>query len=213
MKMKIAILGWGSLIWDKQPEFDNQHADDWQYDGPCLKLEFSRVSERRNNALTLVLDPDNGKCCRVAYTLSRRENPHTICDLRCREGTILKNVGFWFPTRARKTAVIQSRWRRYNDGPRRKNSTSLSGQTWRAISKRRASSPRRARITACSLLKMLLLIFKLSTPRGKDESRRVRTACPSSSSKPRFVRHCSHGYGFTKMVNQTLYRMNTLETL
>ena len=81
MKMKIAILGWGSLIWDKQPEFDNQHADDWQYDGPCLKLEFSRVSERRNNALTLVLDPDNGKCCRVAYTLSRRENPDdTICE-------------------------------------------------------------------------------------------------------------------------------------
>jgi hypothetical protein len=43
--VKIAILGWGSLLWDKRPEFDEQH-DEWQFDGPKLKIEFSRVSIR-----------------------------------------------------------------------------------------------------------------------------------------------------------------------
>ena len=58
--MKITVLGWGSLLWDKRPEFDEQH-DAWQSDGPYLKIEFSRVSSTRNGALTLVLDTKNGK--------------------------------------------------------------------------------------------------------------------------------------------------------
>ena len=58
--MKIAILGWGSLLWDKHPEFDEQHAE-WHFDGPRLKIEFSRVSTLRNSALTLVLDTKSGK--------------------------------------------------------------------------------------------------------------------------------------------------------
>ena len=92
--MKIAILGWGSLLWDQRAEFDKQH-EGWQFDGPSLKLEFSRVSETRNNALTLVLDSNNGNSCQVAYALSNRKNPDdAICDLRCREGTTLKNIGF-----------------------------------------------------------------------------------------------------------------------
>ena len=58
--MRIAILGWGSLLWDKRAEFDwfEKQYEQWQCDGPTLKLEFSRVSESRGNALTLVLDTD-----------------------------------------------------------------------------------------------------------------------------------------------------------
>jgi hypothetical protein len=93
--MKIVILGWGSLIWDKQPEFDELH-EHWQYDGPNLKIEFSRVSQRRKGALTLVLDPEKGKLCQVAYSLSLRKHyEDAICDLRCREGTTLQNIGFY----------------------------------------------------------------------------------------------------------------------
>ncbi|HUW28007.1 MAG TPA: hypothetical protein VMV97_05295 [Sulfuriferula sp.] len=100
--MKIAILGWGSLLWDKRADFDKQH-EDWQFDGPSLKLEFSRVSQTRNNALTLVLDINNGKPCQAAYALSKRKNPDdAICDLRCREGTTLKNIGFYFANKSRK---------------------------------------------------------------------------------------------------------------
>lgn len=91
--MKIALLGWGSLLWDNCPEFDEHH-EVWLADGPILKLEFSRVSERRGNALTLVIDEKNGEPCQVAYTFSTRATvDDAICDLRCREGTILKKIG------------------------------------------------------------------------------------------------------------------------
>ena len=94
--MEIAILGWGSLLWEKHAEFDKQH-EFWQYDGPSLKLEFSRVSRTREDALTLVLDLNNGESCQVAYAFSKRNNPDdAICDLRCREGTTLENIGFYF---------------------------------------------------------------------------------------------------------------------
>lgn len=100
--MKIAILGWGSLLWDKRADFDDQHSD-WKFDGPHLKLEFSRVSQTRNDALTLVLDTTNGKLCQVAYTFSKRKNPDdAISDLRCREGTTLDNIGFYFSDGSRK---------------------------------------------------------------------------------------------------------------
>ena len=100
--MKIAILGWGSLLWDRRAEFYKQH-EDWQCDGPSLKLEFSRVSQTRNDALTLVLDLNNGESCEVAYALSKRRNPDdAICDLRCREGTTLENIGFYFADGSRK---------------------------------------------------------------------------------------------------------------
>lgn len=94
--MKIAILGWGSLLWDKNKAFDEQH-DEWLFDGPVLKIEFSRVSQSRGNALTLVIDAVNGSLCRVAYTFSKRSNPDdVICDLKCREGTVLSNIGYYF---------------------------------------------------------------------------------------------------------------------
>lgn len=94
--MKIAILGWGSLLWDHNADFDSQH-NQWLLDGPELKLEFSRVSQSRCQALTLVIDSQNGELCRVAYTFSKRKDPEdAICDLQSREGTTRKNIGFYF---------------------------------------------------------------------------------------------------------------------
>lgn len=93
--MKIAILGWGSLIWDERPEFDEQH-DEWLPDGPSLKLEFSRISKTRAGALTLVIDEQHGESCHVSYALSKRRNiDDVVCDLRCREGTVLKHIGYY----------------------------------------------------------------------------------------------------------------------
>ena len=68
-----------------------------------MKLEFCRVSQTRNNALTLVLNENNGKSCQVAYSHSKRRNPDdAICDLRSREGTTLKNIGFYFADGSRQ---------------------------------------------------------------------------------------------------------------
>lgn len=91
--MKIAILGWGSLLWDGGPEFDRWH-EPWKDDGPTLKLEFSRVSISQSGALTLVVDEEHGSPTRVAWGLSKRGTiDDAVCDLRCREGTTIENIG------------------------------------------------------------------------------------------------------------------------
>jgi hypothetical protein len=86
--VKTAILGWGSLLWDRsQGAFEEQHKD-WRLDGPALRLEFSRISRSRLDALTLVIDPVPGEECQVAYALSRRGSPEeAISDLCAREKT------------------------------------------------------------------------------------------------------------------------------
>jgi hypothetical protein len=54
---RIAIIGWGSLIWDpRNLSFDRVR--DWELAGPILPLEFSRKSS--NGRLTIVLDEEHG---------------------------------------------------------------------------------------------------------------------------------------------------------
>lgn len=108
--MHIAILGWGSLLWDNRPDFDKQH-EAWESDGPWLPLEFSRVSQTRGDALTLVVDEINGCACRVSHARSKRISADdAIADLRCREGTTLANMGFFFAdasrSQSRSTQVL-----------------------------------------------------------------------------------------------------------
>jgi hypothetical protein len=92
-EMRIAILGWGSLLWEGGAEFDKWH-DPWEYDGPTLKLEFSRISDSRLGALTLVIDEDHGTPTCVAYCLSKRANlDDAVCDLRSREDTTAEKIG------------------------------------------------------------------------------------------------------------------------
>jgi Protein of unknown function (DUF2971) len=100
---KIAILGWGSLLWDKsRKEFDEWH-EDWRLDGPVLKLEFSRKSTTRLNALTLVIDPVHGQQCQVAYAMSKRASPEeAIADLRAREKAKGENIGCIFGDGSRR---------------------------------------------------------------------------------------------------------------
>ena len=85
----IAILGWGSLLWDTRPKFLSfmDQCSPWQRGGPRLPLEFSRISKSRGGALTLVIDPDNGTETIVSYCISARtRSSDAIEDLRVREG-------------------------------------------------------------------------------------------------------------------------------
>lgn len=114
MRRKIAILGWGSLIWDtdtgKGRDLELQCSGEWKEAvGLELPLEFSRVSESRKKALTLVIDETNGALCCVQYRMSKRkELDDAICDLRSREGTNLKNIGYWSADgRTEKCGVVK----------------------------------------------------------------------------------------------------------
>jgi hypothetical protein len=92
-RVKIAILGWGSLLWEGGQEFDRWHGP-WEFDGPTLKLEFSRISEKRLKALTLVINVNHGVETAVAWCLSKRGTvADAICDLRGREETTVGNIG------------------------------------------------------------------------------------------------------------------------
>ena len=53
--MKIAILGWGSLIWQpKDLKFDANIG--WKEKGPILPIEFARIS--KDGRLALVITPN-----------------------------------------------------------------------------------------------------------------------------------------------------------
>ncbi len=91
--MRIATLGWGSLLWEGGAEFDRWRAD-WAHDGPILKVEFARISQKRLQALTLVIDDAHGAATTVAWCLSKRATlQDAVCDLRCREGTTVDQIG------------------------------------------------------------------------------------------------------------------------
>ncbi|MGH2496567.1 MAG: hypothetical protein ACRDIV_17855 [Ktedonobacteraceae bacterium] len=89
--MKIALLAWGSLMWDPG---NLAVATDWEQDGPELPLELSRVSECRCNALTLVIDPKNGKENRTYFAVSpHRDLDDAIHTLRQRECPTSECIG------------------------------------------------------------------------------------------------------------------------
>lgn len=91
----IALLGWGSLLWDGGESFDQTHGP-WHGNGPNLRLEFSRVSASRGGALTLVIDPEHGAPVQVAWCLSHRASlPEAVDDMRRREGTTGRNIGHY----------------------------------------------------------------------------------------------------------------------
>jgi hypothetical protein len=80
--MKIACLGWGSLVWDPR---DLKIRSDWKPDGPLLPIEFARQSG--DGRITLVIC-DTNKFSKVYWALMSNDNiTDAIESLRAREGT------------------------------------------------------------------------------------------------------------------------------
>ena len=88
--MKIAVLGWGSLIWN--PRNLEIRDIEWKGDGPLLPIEFARISQ--DGRLTLVLYPAANPV-QVLWNYMAIENLNAaIKNLRVREGTIPEKIGF-----------------------------------------------------------------------------------------------------------------------
>ena len=91
---RIAILGWGSLIWDLE-NLTPHTAGDWLMEaGPRLPMEFSRISPKRKLGLVVCLDPVVGvECTTNVIHSTKTDISHTIDDLAARERTPLDLIG------------------------------------------------------------------------------------------------------------------------
>lgn len=86
--MKIACLGWGSLIWN--PGDLKIKEKEWFKDGPLLPIEFVRISTDKR--VTLVIDQDS-KPITTLWSLMNTDDFQTAFDsLKQREGTIKKRI-------------------------------------------------------------------------------------------------------------------------
>ena len=92
---KIAVIGFGSLLWDLD-DLAPKVSGEWKmYEGPILPLEFLLVSRKRHYALALVIDYGDGAPCPTCVIESvRSEIGAAIVDLANRERMDPTNIGF-----------------------------------------------------------------------------------------------------------------------
>jgi hypothetical protein len=101
--MKIAVIAWGSLVWDRRIL---EIAENFAPIGPQLPLEFCRVS--LDGRLTIVIDEQHGTPCTTYSAVSNFGNLEAALEnLQKREGMPTKrNVGFIVrASRQRSTAA------------------------------------------------------------------------------------------------------------
>ena len=88
--LHIAIIAWGSLVWDPA---ELSITLEFRLSGPQLPVAFSRVS--RDGRLTLVLDEANGMPSRTYIAPSGKKTlSEAIDNLAARENTTPDNIGF-----------------------------------------------------------------------------------------------------------------------
>jgi len=103
--MRIAILGWGSLIWDSRSlKIDGSIGNNgWYSDGPYLPIEFARISN--DGRLTLVIR--NGvKDQQVLYSISLyKDLDEAVLDLAVREGCGKNKIGKYLKEKNEVTPI------------------------------------------------------------------------------------------------------------
>ncbi|WP_340108085.1 hypothetical protein [Pikeienuella sp. HZG-20] len=93
LRGRIAVIGWGSLLWDLDDLAPKVKGPWLMRAGPALPFEFSRISPKRKLALALCLDPAHGALCPTNAILSLRSDIHEAAeDLRARERAA--DIGF-----------------------------------------------------------------------------------------------------------------------
>ena len=105
-KVKIAVLAWGSLVWDPR---DLKTAAKFAPNGPLLPIEFCRISA--DGRLTLVIDETFGDVCTSYAAESALESlDAAIEDLRLREdASNARAMGFVEPASSRQSDFAMQR--------------------------------------------------------------------------------------------------------
>ena len=86
LKGRIAVIGWGSLIWDLDDLAPKVEGEWLMRAGPSLPFEFSLISRKRKMGLAVCLDPENGDICPTHAILSAKRDIHEAAeDLFLRE--------------------------------------------------------------------------------------------------------------------------------
>ncbi len=125
--MEIAILGWGSLIWDPS---NLKTKGSWNSDGPYLPIEFARISS--GNRLTFVLHPavDDVQTLWIKSIYKNLNN--AIMNLKDREGSPQNKIGFIsIPDGTSNCQVVPEVLGRIRKWTVEKNLDLLSGQIFR----------------------------------------------------------------------------------
>lgn len=91
---RIAILGWGSLIWDLE-NLTPYTLGEWLMEaGPRLPMEFSRISPKRKMGMVVCLDPQHGvECVTHVIRSTRKDVTGAAQDLAARERAPLDLIG------------------------------------------------------------------------------------------------------------------------
>mgnify|MGYP003575943493 CR=1 FL=1 len=88
--MKIACIGWGSLVWDPGVL---RCAGAWRSDGPELPIEFARTS--KNGRLTLVITPSAQTVPTLWTEVDYALPEDAQSALAAREGSPIHAIGLW----------------------------------------------------------------------------------------------------------------------
>lgn len=90
--MKIAILGWGSLIWQpKDLAFNKEFG--WKSTGPILPIEFARISN--DGRLTLVITEKGTEITTLYASSIYQDLDEAIFNLAVRECSGKKSIGYY----------------------------------------------------------------------------------------------------------------------
>lgn len=121
--MKIAIVGWGYLIWDPR---GMDLEPEWHADGPLLPVEFARFSS--GSVLTPVL-VEGVPLQPTLWTRSRKASVlAAAADLAVREGVWSHDIGHWTRIESmRASSGIESVIAQWAE------SKGLDGAVWRAV--------------------------------------------------------------------------------
>ncbi len=121
--MRIALIGWGYLIWDRR---GLDISPDWLADGPLLPVEFARFAVPPRLLPVLVEDAPLQP---TFWTLSQKHSVlAAAADLAVREGVGTQDIGSWSSAEAMRPPIgfeaIIARWATSKD---------LHGAVWRAV--------------------------------------------------------------------------------